>query len=281
MNNRTTSNPAAPAGGTSPTDAKPNVIILTSGISGSSVLTGLITRAGYWTGDKTHKKEYDTYENEGLIQLNLRLFREAAYTGDYASRFSAGDISRIAALSGNIDEQLFRQFLEYCNQHRPWIWKDPRLWLTILFWKNFLPLEDCRFILLTRSFVHCWISSNLRRHITSYGDLKGYEQSIQRTFISFLNENRLPYLHLTYEGLIVQPKETIQRLNAFLGTSLTVDDLAAIYHKPLYRAPRSSVLDFVKAVLIYLKNYSERVTDRAGRRQQTQPEPVSKRRLHH
>ena len=29
----------------------PNVIILTSGISGSSVLTGLISRAGYWTGD--------------------------------------------------------------------------------------------------------------------------------------------------------------------------------------------------------------------------------------
>jgi hypothetical protein len=255
---------AMPDGGTARPDQKHNLIILTSGISGSSVLAGLIARAGYWAGDKTYKKEYDTYENQSLIQLNLRLFREAGYTGDYASKFSPKDILRIAALSGQFDEQPYREFLEYCNQHRPWVWKDPRLWLTILFWKNLLPLESCRFILLTRSFMRCWVSSNLRRHITSYGELKGYEQSIQRTFISFLNANKQPYLHLTYEGLIAQPKETIQRLNTFLGLSLTVDDLAAIYHKPLYKVPRSSALDFVKAVLIYLKNYSERVTNRSA-----------------
>jgi hypothetical protein len=249
--------------GAAPRDQKPNVIILTSGISGSSVLTGLISRAGYWTGDQTHKKEYDTYENLGLIQSNLRLFREAGYTGDYASRFTPQDISRIAALAGKIDEKPFHEFLEQCNRHRPWVWKDPRLWLTIQFWKKLLPVENCRFVLLTRGLVHCWVSSNLRRHITSYGQLKGYEQSVQRTFLAFLEENKLPHLHLTYEGLIVQPKEAIQQLNDFLGLTLTVDDLAAIYHKPLYKVPRSSAIDFAKAVLIYLKNYSERVTDRA------------------
>jgi hypothetical protein len=259
----TTSNQVVPVGGISAANTKRNVIILTSGISGSSVLTGLIARAGYWTGDKTHKKEYDTYENEGLIRSNLRLFREAAYTGDYASKFTPDDISRIAALSGKIDEQPFLHFLEDCNQHRPWVWKDPRLWLTIRYWKKFLLLENCSYLLLTRSFIRCWVSSNLRRHITSYGELKGYEQAIQHTFISFLNDNKLPYLHLTYEALIAQPEETIQRLNAFLGTHLTVDDLVAIYHKPLYKLPRSSAVDFVRAVLIYVKNYSERVTGRS------------------
>ena len=59
----------------------PNVIILTSGISGSSVLTGLISRAGYWLGDVTHKKEYDTYENQELIDLDLQLFKQSEYTG--------------------------------------------------------------------------------------------------------------------------------------------------------------------------------------------------------
>jgi hypothetical protein len=44
-----------------------NVIILTSGLSGSSVLAGLIANAGYWVGDETFKKDdYDTFENREL-----------------------------------------------------------------------------------------------------------------------------------------------------------------------------------------------------------------------
>jgi len=258
MNTGTTSNPAAPPGGSSAADTRRNVIILTSGLSGSSVLTGLISRAGFWTGEKTHKKEYDTYENEGLIQLNLRLFQEADYTGEYADEFSLDAITRISALSRTVDKQPFREFLEQCNQHRPWIWKDPRLWLTIRFWKDVLPLQHCKFILLTRSLVHCWISFNLRRHIISYPSLKRYERSIQGTIVDFLNENKLLYLHLTYENLIVQPEETIQKLNAYLESNLTVKDLTAIYDKPLYKTPRNSAMDYVKAGLIFLKNYSER-----------------------
>src|SRR5690242_9748399 len=58
-----------------------NVIILTSGLTGSSVLTGLIARAGYWTGSQTFKKEYDTFENVELIRLNRDLFAAAGYSG--------------------------------------------------------------------------------------------------------------------------------------------------------------------------------------------------------
>jgi hypothetical protein len=238
--------------------ANPNVIILTSGLSGSSVLTGLIARAGYWTGDTTHKKEYDTYENQGLIDLDLLLFKHAEYTGRYTMEFSSEAIDRIAALSGTIDDRPFREFLQKCDARRPWIWKDPRLWMTIYFWRNLLPLDDCKFILLTRSFAHAWVSSTLRRHVRSYGSLKRYEQSIKNSLTAFLDSTKKPYLHITYENLIVHPESVIGELNAYLGSSLAVEDLKAIYHLPLYEIPRSSPLDFVKAVLIYLKNYSER-----------------------
>ena len=116
--------------------ANPNVIILTSGISGSSVLTGLISRAGYWTGDITHKKEYDTYENQELIDLDLRLFKQSGYTGNYAMEFSSAAIEQIRALNGTIDDHPFREFLQKCEAHQPWIWKDPRLWMTIRFWNT-------------------------------------------------------------------------------------------------------------------------------------------------
>jgi len=240
------------------TNDKLNVIILTSGVSGSSVLTGLISRAGYWTGEDTHKKEYDTYENQELIDLDLQLLQHAQYTGNYAMEFSADAIARLASLCKTVDEKPFREFLASCDQHKPWIWKDPRLWLTIRFWKNLLNLDQCRFILMTRGFKHHWVSGMLRRHIRSYGSMKRYEQSIRDSLLAFLNGNALPYLHITFENLIVRPEETIRQLNAHLGTELSINDLAAIYNKPLHKAPRGSAVDFVKAVLIYIKNYSER-----------------------
>jgi hypothetical protein len=238
----------------------PNVVILTSGVSGSSVLTGLISRAGYWTGTCTHKKEkeYDTFENRDLIQLNLDLFRAADFAGNYAMEFCGDGISSIAALRGHVDEGPFKSFVETCQQHRPWIWKDPRLWLTIRFWKDLLPLSDCRFIVLTRDLRHNWLSSIQRRHIRSFGSMKRYELAIKSSIVEFLDGNRIGYLHMTYENLIVKPEQEIWRLNAYLGTNLEVADLAAIYHNRLYKVPRGSVIDHVKAWLIYIKNYSQR-----------------------
>ena len=64
---------------------------------------------------------------------------------------------------------------------------------------------------------------------------------------------------MRYEDLIVHPSETIATLNTYLETGLTIEDLKHIYRKPLYRTPASSTRDFIKAVLIYLKNYSQRI----------------------
>ena len=237
-----------------------NVIILTSGLSGSSVLTGLIARAGYWTGNQTFRKaDYETHENRELIDLNLRLFGAAGYKGNYLVEFSPVAMKAIAELHGQIDLSAYRSFIDKCNQHRPWIWKDPRLWLTIRFWKNLLDVDQCSFILLTRGSMQSWVSSTLRRQITTYRYSKQYEDNIKETAVEFLTQNKLPYLSMSYEELIQRPAETLQRLNKHLETQLMVKDLRKVYHKPLYKNPRNSWLKHVKAVLIYMKNYSERL----------------------
>jgi hypothetical protein len=237
-----------------------NVIILTSGLTGSSVLTGLISRAGYWAGDNTHKKrEYDTYENTELIELNRRILKEATYSGNYLMEFSPEAISRVSSMFGEVDSQVYNLFVSKCNEHRPWVWKDPRLWLTIRFWKHLLDLEECRFVLLTRGSVQSWISQTLRRQITTYRYSRSYEGRIKRSIIDFVEENRVPYLPVCYEDLILRPAETIDALNRYLQTSLTVEDLKSVYHKRLYKNPRSSLVNHVKAILIYVKNYSERL----------------------
>lgn len=239
---------------------KSNVIILTSGLSGSSVLTGLLRRAGLWTGETTHRKpQYDTFENEELIALNLRLFKEAGYTGNYMMEFSERALTAIGNLYGRIDAQPYHELVQKCEENRPWILKDPRLWLTIRFWKNVLPLDRCRFILLTRDLMQTWVSQTLRRQITSYRYSRDYEQRIQASVLSFLRENNLHFLSLCYEDLIVRPAETISKLNDYLGSRLTVDDLSKVYRKPLHKSPRSSWVKHLQAVAIYMKNYSERL----------------------
>jgi hypothetical protein len=235
-----------------------NVIILTSGLSGSSVLTGLISRSGYWIGDSTQKKEYDTYENTELVKLNMQLFEEAGYTGDYKMEFSLDAIARIASLSGKIDDRPFRHFVDKCDAHGPWIWKDPRLWLTIHFWKDILHLDECNFILLRRKFFHSWVSATLRRRIESYGSLRRYEESIIDSITSFLDREQLPCLQMGYENLIARPEATIHELNTYLATDLTLEDLKMVYRGPLHTIPRSAPIDYAKAILIYLKNYSQR-----------------------
>jgi hypothetical protein len=128
---------------------------MTSGLSGSSVLTGLIARSGRWVGANTVKKhDYDTYENAGLVTLNKALLDELGYTGKYEMEFRQDLIDHVAALGTSMDASPYRGFLATCDQHRPWIWKDPRLWLTMRFWHRLMDWDQCTVIVLTRGLVH-------------------------------------------------------------------------------------------------------------------------------
>jgi hypothetical protein len=237
---------------------KRNVIILTSGITGSSVLAGFLAQSGYWVGASTHKKEYDTFENQELIELNLQVFREAGYIGNYTTESSPMVPATIGSLYGRIDDRPYRAFLARCDQHHPWVWKDPRLWLTMHFWKHLLNPDDCQFILLTRNLTQAWLSLTLRRQVMGYQAFRKQEDHVKDSIIGVLDSNGWPFVHVTYDDLIGRPEETIEKLNAFLKAHLSVRDLAAVYNKPLYQAPRISAVNSVKAILIYAKNYPRR-----------------------
>lgn len=93
------------------------------------MLTGLISRAGYWAGDA--KKEYGTYENAGLIKLNQHMFQISGYIGKYTMDFFADAIAKIAALRGSSLLRVSSTVLGFG--------RTPGLWLTIRFWKDMLP----------------------------------------------------------------------------------------------------------------------------------------------
>ena len=90
-----------------------NVIILTGGLTGSSALAGLLSAAGFWSGEGTfRKRDYNTYENSELIRLNRQLMQRAGAGEEYTMRFLPEAVDRITALAGVEDPREYRAMVE-------------------------------------------------------------------------------------------------------------------------------------------------------------------------
>jgi len=239
--------------------SRDNVIILTGGLTGSSALAGLLTAAGYWCGEDTFKKsDYNTFENAELIRLNRQLMQRVAVGEEYTTNFKSSAIADIEALTAIEPLEEYRQFVARCAQHAPWVWKDPRLWLTVRFWYPLVDWDNVRVLLLSRDPLQSWISTIQRRQIQTYSYLSTYNQSIQQSLREFLEQRRVRYLPVQYEDLVIRPEAELSRIGGFLGTDLTLAHLTSTYSGPLRRRPKGW-RDGIEAGLIYLKNYGERL----------------------
>ncbi len=237
-----------------------NVIVLAIGLSGSSILTNLVAQAGYaFAGPTVKIPDYDTFENQELVRLNKRLL-DLADANSFPKEYRPEFIERIKALYGKIDDSEYRAFAKHCEAHQPWVWKDPRLTITMYFWKHYLDLSRVKFIVNDREALQGWISWNLRRQIQSFRYAKRYMDQVVVAMRHFLEEHSLPFEHVRYEDLICTPEPTLARLNKFLGCNLTLDDLSRVYQGPL-RKKTHGCINFVKAGLIFLKNYDERLVE--------------------
>jgi hypothetical protein len=100
---------------------------------------------------------------------------------DYTKRFVPRAIATIAALAGGEPDGEYRALVADCDSHAPWMWKDPRLWLTIRFWAPLLTWPRIRVLLLSRDPVQSWISCTQRRQIQTYKYSRRYNEAIQRS----------------------------------------------------------------------------------------------------
>jgi hypothetical protein len=231
-----------------------NVIILTAGLTGSSVIAGMLKNAGYWAGSETVKKsDYDTFENRDLIAMNDRLLKEVEYPERFDRVFRREQVDQAIARMEKVDAEPYRQFIQECNCHEPWIWKDPRLYLTIRFWAMMLDHDRLQAIVLTREFSQVWVSHTLRRQIQTPAYLRNYMDGITRLLVECVEEYGLCWLQLTYEDILLKPEYTLQRLESFLGINISLDDLRRTYRGRLYRR-HYGIVDYMHAILIYAKN---------------------------
>jgi hypothetical protein len=237
---------------------KSNIIILAVGLSGSSVLAGLIKRAGYSTGASTYvKPDYDTFENLELVQLNQRLLTRAGIGEKFAVEHRPEFAQRMLALRGVIDDTEFRDFIARCDATGPWLWKDPRLSITLYFWQYLLDFDRVKVIVNHREPVQAWISWTLRRQIQSFNYAKHFSDGVVSSVEHLLDARNQSYIRVCYEDLICQPQHTLYRINRFASLQLELEDLVAAYGGKLGQKTHG-LGNFAKAALIYLKNYPER-----------------------
>jgi hypothetical protein len=238
-----------------------NVIILTTGISGSSVITGFFTKSGFWAGDDTVFKDnltgkYETFENKKLVELNDSLFKETGLEFEGKARYEANARDKLNDAYENIDTSKYKKFIAECDAHSPWIWKDPRLFLTIGFWKNCLDRSNTKVVVIHRNSYELWKSLTYKRIIYSYKYLRNSEDRTRQELLDYLEANNFSYLSLEYDQFTKDPGKSISRLNAFMEMEFKKDAWDEIYKKP---AAFSRYKRAILAYLIYIKNYNSRI----------------------
>ncbi|HED36454.1 MAG TPA: hypothetical protein ENJ08_19835 [Gammaproteobacteria bacterium] len=238
-----------------------NVIILTTGISGSSVITGFLAKSGFWAGDDTVFKDnftgiYETYENKKLVDLNDSLFNETGLEFEGKARYDVDARDKLNDIYEKIDTEKYNKFIEECNAHSPWIWKDPRLFLTIGFWSNALDLNNTKVIVLHRNSYELWKSLTIKRIIYSYRYLKNSEDKTRHELLNYLESNKFSFISLEYDQFTRDPVTPINKLNKFIGADLKRENWDKIYKKT---SKFSQYKRTLLAYLIYIKNYTSRI----------------------
>ena len=231
---------------------KKNIIIITPGQSGSSVLAGVIATQGYWLGEDTKKLSFDTHENAGLVDLNIKILEMMGFKGVLKTDMSRDFFAKMKRIAGSIDSDPFRRFINECDAHSPWIWKDPRLSFTIHLWDQLMDMKKCKFILITRDLVQDFAGSVLKRKSAlSLRERKTLSEKYKTSWNLFFENRGLDCFKCTFEDMLLDPEAFLERLNPFLDTTLTVADVKSVYEGELYKK-RYGPFSVTKAGLYYI-----------------------------
>jgi hypothetical protein len=99
----------------------------------------------------------------------------------------------------------------------------------------------------------------LRRQIQTFGHLRRYNASTEGVMRRFLADQNASHLHIVYEDLQLSAERELARLSNFLEAPVTLGHLLAVHDSGRLDRRNRGIKDFCNAVLIYAKNYRERL----------------------
>ncbi|WP_321277435.1 glycosyltransferase [Thiomicrorhabdus indica] len=193
--------------------------------SGTSVLTGLLSRLGLKTGEHLLPPQEDNpkgfFEDSDFVAFNDKLLNQLALDWSSPLIISKGTLNKVldeySAESKNLAKQKFLH--QSIN-----LVKDPRFSVLMPFWQKTLEKLDieCRFIWMIRSPSAVSHSLSERNQIPAE-----LSESIWRAYnfsiMSFLQNHEC--LLLNYEQLLEDPVGTCEKLSDYIHLGFTLDEI--------------------------------------------------------
>ena len=208
-------------------DPRKNVLVLGMARSGTSLTASIFAAAGYYLGEvmpANRANPLGYFQSEELTALDIELFRRVGFPFD--NTWNHDDISEEAVDAIARLEVLptHRDFLARFDQHAPWVWKDPRLCLTLSFWLKVIDADRTCAVLIRRDPADIYHSFRLRNW-TKHGISKRrlyrrIERHVDRGRAA-LEKSKLPYTEIQYDALLRTPHDVLSQINRTAGTRLT------------------------------------------------------------
>ena len=209
-----------------------SVIILTGGLSGSSALAGLLSAA--ITGRARTRSEATTTPTRTRSRSGSTAAHAACGGGGRLHQsFAAKAIDDIAALTGRARCRVSRAGGR-CDPHAPWLWKDPRLWLTSA------GRHCCRG---RASACCCWVATRCsldcaRSAARSRPEHRGATTSRSRRLCARFEQHGIRFLPVLFEDLIVTPNAR-SRVRPVSRRRNLLEHLTSTYDGVLRRKPKT------------------------------------------
>lgn len=210
-----------------------NAIVVGLPRSGTSLAAAIFARKNYRTPTdllpSNDANPFGYWEAESLNDHNAAVLAAAGFPFHNTwmfDRIQPEQARKIYELRPFPQHQRYWQEFE---QHRPWVWKDPRFCYTLAYWWPMMNPETTAVLLVRRSSAAILRSFN--RLDWSRPLAQGREDFYARiddhvsAVMDAIRTLDIPYLQMDYDELLAAPERLAGQLSGFFGISVTAADL--------------------------------------------------------
>jgi hypothetical protein len=214
-----------------------NVLVVGAPRSGTSLTSAIFARKGYYVGGAAraavqHGDDYNPFgyfEADDVIERNVALFRRVGYDFHNTWLFepmSDDAIRRLAAQPPDVADQ---ELIAHYDTRAPWLWKDPRLSLTLSYWAKVIDWQSCVVVLILRdpedvywSFRRKgWCAAGESARHAAIARIRQHMETAQST----VDRLQMPHIAIDYRDFKDRPGFLAEQLSALAGLQLSPDDL--------------------------------------------------------
>lgn len=214
-----------------------NIIVIGAPRSGTSLTTSVFARKGYHVGPieddavraGDEHNPFGYFEADDVINQNVALFRRVGYAEHNTWLEKPISDAQVVALAGLEPSDQDREFLETYAARAPWVWKDPRLTLTLAYWWQLMDpmttgvvfaardIED-----ILRSFLRMgWCKDTERSRTEALRRIHQHLKAARDAMAA----HHIPHITIDYREYVEDPKGVAERLSAFCRIPVSVADL--------------------------------------------------------